>query len=93
MGEGQSACGKARAKAAHAGRKGGLPRLTRLRTAPACRGRRSIHALQDNARDVAQSKSLGEATGKLRALQRRFQDVRAPAAPRARSSLTPVRSN
>ena len=40
------------------------------------RRRRSIHVLQDNARDVARSKSLGEATGKLRALQRRFNDVR-----------------
>ena len=41
-----------------------------------------MNVLKDNARDVARSKSLGEATGKLRALQRRFHDVRPAAAMR-----------
>jgi len=38
--------------------------------------RRSMNTLQDNARDVMKSKSLGEASGKMRALRRRSQDVR-----------------
>ena len=54
----------------------------RSRVTFAPRRRRSINVLQDNVRDVARSKNLGEATGKLRALQRRFQDVR----PRSRVS-------
>ena len=77
MGESQGARGKARAAAAaQRQRSVAQPR-------DACpRRRRSINVLQDNVRDVARSKNLGEATGKLRALQRRFQDVR----PRGRVS-------
>jgi uncharacterized membrane protein YphA (DoxX/SURF4 family) len=40
-----------------------------------------MHAVQDNARDVANSRSVGEASGKLRALARRMQQVRLHARP------------
>jgi hypothetical protein len=35
-----------------------------------------MHAVQDNARDVANSRTVGEASGKLRALARRMQQAR-----------------
>ena len=40
------------------------------------RRRRTLHAVQDNARDVARSRSVGEAAGKLGALWRRMEQAR-----------------
>jgi hypothetical protein len=43
--------------------------------------------VQDNVTDVAKSKSVGEATGKLRALARRMQQARALLLLRLREGL------